>query len=919
MAPLTSENSRVESAVDQVDRGSSVSAAEQTFFDTLDPLAQAGYGAAELLSRTAVTERIAGVDAAAPKNGVGAEYRADRDPDHVAQRAAATRAALLERLRTGIELIRDREAATATPHSAEDTLIGHDTAVFAERDALRADILDGHDPAALEGVISLHLDNLELADANERTTSFGVARALSVFRGWYGRVRTGFLGTGMQKGAELTSRLTGGRLGNGGVAKGLIVAGTVGGGYAVSQAVGAAPVLGGIGAGVATQQATYRAISNAELRKPDVPAWTLPFAAVGQYVRHLVAPDASRGEKRGWVVGPLQRALSFAYTTREAMTERMVSPDDMFTLGAEANGSGSPERRAEAMSQVERYAAVLQNRIDEMTAAGVRLGDDNSEYRTYIAALQVLSMSTVISRDDLSQNETQAMDRAAGLARGYQHVGQTRVKALAGSVAAGAAVGATAGMAFELLTQHRHMSEAHRQLEEAQRAEALKQQAEAAAAAKGGADAAKHALTPEITNYHEAVTHTAQRVFGTTEHTATTVDTGYGEHLVRLDLARTLGADASHSGVLTTADIAHLQHYGVVEHGGQLDFSHLTAAGRTAVDHHISALEHAATPVAGVSVDTRVAEAVTAMQQSHLDHEAMMMLSHDFKINIEQLRELRWTTHGSQSAHELFAEQHRVIDALVHNRKIIVNGKVIDPSTVTVPSGASQLDRVRAALKQWAALKREVLTPASLEVHRTATAAADHVTTATATNTGATAPAPAAPTNNPPAVPMETLPTSLLKETPVQSHPTAPNGLVDTLKDTSGQAYPTQEIPARPGVVVNHKVPLHHVDPRVTNTAADPMHGTVRETEVVTLRDQVIASDRQPALAVPAGAARHGVDSISDTAASQHGADGLIGAPVKPQLPPAGVSHVVPKIEGPAVGVPSPEELSRLKPLEEAN
>ncbi|MFA5809711.1 MAG: hypothetical protein WC935_05145, partial [Thermoleophilia bacterium] len=320
------------------------------------------------------------------------------------------------------------------------------------------------------------------------------------------------------------------------------------------------------------------------------------------------------------------------------------------------------------------------------------------------------------------------------------------------------------------------------------------------------------------------------------------------------------------------------------DQSGRLDFSTLQSVG-TQVRERIASLDSAAVPVSGVRLDPTVTEALTELQRVHLDHEAMTILGHEFKINdIERLRELRWTSHGSQTAHQLFSEQQRLIDELVikGHRTFNFNGHTIDLDKLPLPAGASRLDRIRAALAEWAKIKGESINAADLAVHRAAGAAAEVVDTT---------PSPK-PTGEVPQTPQESVAT-IRSETP-----------------SSG----VQAIPDKTEAVVNLETPKTSADVAHIDQPAEPV-AVLEQTPNTT--DTV---DALPAPTVPLEQVRQHIESISDTPVVQHDNVPQLDAPKPLEAPalPVTVTPVVPKtIEGPSVSTPN-IDLSNVPPIEEA-
>lgn len=890
-APDVETGSSVESfaiqAVEQISPADSITGGERDFFDSLDDGQKAAYDTVKVLNVALTTERLGnkGTEAEGAYRGTIEDGKSSSDD--------AAREAMLERVRAGINAMVELKNGGQENVKTDE----NPPAQTSELAPLHRAVIEDNDFAQLEGVIALGTEQLRLADMNEQSGSFKIARALTWVRTAYSGIRSMFGGKLAESGSKVVHKLSNGLWGSGGGAKAATAVGMVGGGVGLSYLLEGVPIVGGvfagIGAGFTTQRALYRYISNSELRRDDTPAWSLGLKALGEYGRHLFAPDSSRGEKRGWVIGPLQRALSPIYTTRNVMVDRLIKSDDIYRLGVDVRKASDAEQRDQAMGRVEQLTAILQNRIDERQAAGETIMDNDPEYSALIAALQVMAMDTVHSDKKIAV-ERFGM-RTAGLTQGYQHVEHTRRVALTASVAAGTAVGLLVGKAAEAAAEARRIAEDHHNAAESHEADSTQRRVEevdrrAAAAAPAAKEVVKRVATPEATKYPETISTTARTVFGTTEHTGS-VDVSYNEHLVRLDLARTLGADRDHNGILTSADFAHLKTYGVtLNDQSQLDFNGITAAGRTLVNNHLNALEQAAKAAEAGTASTDsmtepIATSLTSMQRAHLDHEAMTILGQEFEINnLDRLRELRWTSQGTQSAHEMFAEQQRLIDHLLvkGNRTFTFDGHVIDLDKLDVPNGASHLDRVRAALKMFAKIKHDNISAADLAVRSAAEIG----------GTGAPAKSPAAPVKGD-----KTVTPTLEKTVPDTQTQPAAEIRTGTASDKVG------EMPGKPDNVQT-------LEASKTSTATG---------ELPTAPAEPVATLEQ---------ARQRIESIgADQVNTDHDVPTFVEAPkppvaapiAPPVTPPATVTPVVPPrlFEGPSVSTPN-VDLSKLPPLDEA-
>lgn len=676
MALDTGGNSMTERAVSQMaERGSNVSDAEKEYYGSLSVEQAVLYEPTEILTRTVISERV--------NSGASAE--------------SETHDKMVDVVREGIKKINDPATRVPTLPSRELELVPQSTSeIITTSQTFERELLKGGAPELLEGVIATQRGFLQAADENTQTFGFKLAQGLAWTRGVYTALRGFMLGAAARKAAEITSHHTEGQIGNGFVSKLSIAGLTVGGGMLASFLAGDwVPTLSSIGAGVTVQRGTYRAITASALRRPDkgrislVPEWAL------NHWRHTWKGDAKRGEKTGFWRIP-QRFLSPIHTASQSMEDRMINADDIYRLGIAARDDEKNNIvDSEAMHQVEQYVATLGNRIDERRAAGDQIGKNDPEYNTLVAALQVMSLSSV--KETPNDSLLAGGERTTGIRTAFQDVRTTRLAALAGSVGAGVATFFTVGALFNVWNTYKESLAARAEL---QRAKDVRLQKEAAAAATM-AQAQKELMNVEIDPDH--ITKTAEKVFGITKESS--VDTNFTEHLVRLDMAKTLGAKLDANGALTAEDYTTLAGYGVrPTDGWQLDFTHMTDTGKGLVTTHINSLESLAAG-AKAAVSPSVIESLSGMQTAHLDHETMMMLSRNLNMKIEDLRTLRWNPSSSEAVHKLFEDQGRVIAALLNNKEVLIDGKLVRLSDIP---GANDLEKMRHVLKGWAESRKGI-------------------------------------------------------------------------------------------------------------------------------------------------------------------------------------------------------------------
>lgn len=574
-------------------------------------------------------------------------------------------------------------------------------------------------PSEFEQALFVSGKHFEHAQDNTESLGFRVANSLTWGREALGHLRNGLLGipakifgrkvaeSSISKKSEKAARIAGAVVTAGG---------TIGAGIAARNIFGFMPVLGGVAAGFTTQRAFYRLWMNHDLKNFEYSSPTFVLTACANWLKNTFSPERdSDGKKPGNMV---TRALSLNYVFNKTMEDRLINEEHIYKLGNEINRDG--DGTGKLMGRVERYAAVLQNSVDERRASGQIVTKDDPEYRALLAALQI--MCDCAATTDKAEYSAAMTQRSK---ENFNYVGRGRTKVMLGSAALAVPFGLFAGQVLMLKQAARDAAAAAKQA-----AEEAKNGASAAGAATTAGSVGAGTTVPapveapvpapgpapvEAPRVHESLTdhiHSAtKRIFGITQENVDSVDSAHAEHLVRAQILHDLNIgheDASGQILFSAEDKSWLTDHGIVFNtDGNLDFSQahgLVADGKdltTVINDHLQQWEQASDPMAVTPLAPELTEVVRNMQFTQLDHELMLTVSRDYKLDLAELRELRWEPGSDVS--KLFADHKLAWQNLMKEQQLHVGDKLLKLSDA---QGVNPIEKTRWIMRQWLESKK---------------------------------------------------------------------------------------------------------------------------------------------------------------------------------------------------------------------